>query len=251
MSSASEHAEAPSVRLNKYLARSGVASRRKADALIEAGRVQVNGEVVTDFSRQVHEGDEVVVDGEVVQPPEKVYLLLNKPEDAVTTTRDRRGRRTVMDLVDLPQRVKASVFPVGRLDRDTLGVLLLTNDGNLAHRLMHPRYEIEKLYVARTREAVKPHLIDELRRGVELEDGPARADEVMYTNPPQKDELGIVLHEGRNRQIHRMMAAVGHDVVYLERIGYAGLTVQGVPRGSWRRLEPPEVEDLKKLVGLS
>ena len=251
MSTDSENADAPSVRLNKYLARSGVASRRKADGLIEAGRVQVNGEVVTDFGRQVREDDEVTVDSHPVQPPDKVYLLLNKPEDAVTTTRDRRGRRTVMDLVDLPSRVKESVFPVGRLDRDTLGVLLLTNDGNLAHRLMHPRYEIEKLYLARTRRPVKPHLIDELRRGVELEDGPASADEVVYTSPPQKDEVGIVLHEGRNRQIHRMMAAVGHEVRYLERIGYAGLTSQGVSRGAWRHLRAQEVEGLKKLVGLS
>ena len=238
------------MRLNKYIARSGVTSRRKADDLIEAGQVQVNGEVVTRLGIRVQEGDEVTVEGRSITPQEKDYLLLNKPENTVTTTRDRHGRSIVMDCIELPREKKDALFPVGRLDRDTVGVLLLTTDGELGHRLMHPRYEIEKLYRVRTRASVKPHQIDQLRRGVELDDGMAQADDVFYTRPPQKDEVGMVLHEGRNRQIHRMMAAIGHKATSLERVGYAGLTAEGVPRGAWRRLQGWEVQGLRRLVEL-
>lgn len=239
------------MRLNKYIARSGVTSRRKADGLIEEGRVQVNGQTVTELASRVSEEDDVVVDGEHITPQDKIYLLLNKPEDAVTTKKDRRGRRTVMDLLDLPDREKDALFPVGRLDRDTLGVLLLTTDGEFAHRLMHPRYGVEKAYLVRTRESVKPHEIDLLRRGVELEDGTAGAEDVFYTQPPRKDEVGMILHEGRNRQIHRMVEALGNKVTYLERVAYGGLTSEGVPPGQWRRLSEHEVEALKHMVGLA
>ena len=238
------------MRLNKYIARSGVTSRRKADDLIEAGLVKVNGEVVTRLGTRVQEGDEVAVEGRSISPQEKDYILLNKPENTVTTTQDRHGRAIVMDCIELPREKKDALFPVGRLDRDTVGVLLLTTDGELGHRLMHPRYEVEKLYRVRTRDSVKPHQIDQLRRGVELDDGRAGADDVFYTHPPQKDEVGMVLHEGRNRQIHRMMAAIGHKVTSLERVGYAGLTAEGVSRGAWRRLQSWEVHGLRQLVEL-
>ncbi len=238
------------VRLNKYVARAGVCSRRKADALIDEGLVKVNGRVVREYWHAVEPGDEVEVNGRLVSPRRHVYVLLNKPRDVITTTNDERGRRIVMDLVALPEAESAGLFPVGRLDRDTVGTLLMTNDGELAHRLMHPRYRIEKRYVVRTREAVKPHQIDQLKRGVELEDGLARADEAIYVRPPNHHEIGLQLHEGRNRQVRRMLEALGHEVVSLERVQYAGLSTEGVRRGKWRKLFPHEIRRLRNLVHL-
>jgi 23S rRNA pseudouridine2605 synthase len=238
------------VRLNRFIARAGGPSRRKADELIEAGRVRINGQVVTDFWYLVRPGDAVEVGGRLLSERQAVYLLLNKPAGVITTTDDERGRSTVMDLVDLPPREKEGLFPVGRLDRDTQGVLLLTSDGTLAHRLMHPRYEIEKLYVVRTRESVKPHQLEQLRQGVPLEDGLARADRVAYLHAENHHEIGVQLHEGRNRQIRRMLEALGHEIVSLERVHYAGLTTEGVRRGKWRRLLPHEVQRLRHLVKL-
>ena len=238
------------VRLNKYIARSGVTSRRKADDLIDQGRVKVNGEVVKEYWYRVQEEDTVEVNGTVISPRRHVYILLNKPKDTITTTDDERDRETVLDLIRLPDKENLGLFPVGRLDRDTLGVLLITNDGDLAHRLMHPSYEIDKLYLVRTKEPVKPHQLDQLREGVALEDGPAAADQVAYARSDDHHEIGLRLHEGRNRQIRRMMDALGHDVVHLERINYAGLTAEGVRRGKWRRLRPHEIDALRRKVGL-
>lgn len=238
------------MRLNKYIARSGVTSRRKADTLIDEGRVRINGEVVKEYWYQVQDDDTVEVNGRVISPRRKVYLLLNKPKDTITTTDDEHDRDIVLDLIQLPEKDQLGLFPVGRLDRDTVGVLLITNDGDLAHRLMHPSYEIDKLYVIRTREPVKPHQLEELLQGVELEDGPAAADRVTYVRPDDHHEIGLRLHEGRNRQIRRMMEALGHDVVHLERVNYAGLTAEGVRRGKWRRLEEHEVQTLRNKVGL-
>lgn len=237
-------------RLNKYLAQAGVASRRKADALIDQGRVKVNGEVATEYWYAVQEGDVVEVNGRRVSPQPHLYLLLNKPKDTITTTADERGRRTVLDVVRLSEAEKQGLFPVGRLDRHTVGVLLLTNDGELAHRLMHPRYETEKLYVVRTKTPVKPHELDVLRRGVDLEDGPARADRAAYVDPERPREIGLQLHEGRNRQVRRMLEALGHEVVHLERVRYAGFTTQGLRPGKWRRLRPEEVRRLRRRVNL-
>ncbi|RMH61150.1 MAG: rRNA pseudouridine synthase [Bacteroidetes bacterium] len=238
------------IRLNRYMARAGVCSRRKADALIAEGRVKVNGRPAT-VGQTVYEHDEVEVGGRVISPRPYVYILLNKPDDVITTVQDERSRRTVMDLVTLPDDEKAALFPVGRLDRHTLGVLLLTNDGELAHRLMHPRYAVEKLYRVRTREPIRPHELDALRRGVDLDDGPARADRVAYLHPPDHHEIGLMLHEGRNRQVRRMLEALGHEVVELERVQYAGLTTEGLRRGKWRRLEPHEIRRLRRLVKLT
>jgi 23S rRNA pseudouridine2605 synthase len=238
------------VRLNRYVAQAGVCSRREADVLIREGRVRVNGRAVTELGVRVQPGDQVEVNGRRVSPRPFVYLLLNKPADTITTTDDERGRKTVLDLIDLPPAEKEGLFPVGRLDRDTQGVLLLTNDGELSHRLMHPSYQIDKLYRVRTRMPVKPDELARLRDGVLLDDGMARADQVAYVQPPDLHELGLLLHEGRNRQIRRMLEAIGHLVERLERVGYAGLTTEGLRRGKWRRLLPHEVTRLYRLVKL-
>ena len=238
------------MRLNRYIARAGVCSRRDADGLIELGQVKVNGTVVTEFSTYVTDEDDVEVKGRTISPQRHVYLLVNKPSDTITTTDDPKDRRTVMDLVRLPDSEKGSLFPVGRLDRDTVGVLLLTNDGELAHRLMHPSYEVEKLYRVRTKDPVKPHEIDLLKKGIQLEDGVATADEAAYVALPDRHEVGLRIHEGRNRQIRRMFELLGHAIEDLERVNYAGLTTVGVRRGKWRRLQPHEVRRLRKQVKL-
>jgi len=238
------------VRLNKYIAHAGVCSRRKADALIDQELVKINGAVVREYWHPVGPGDVVEVNGRIISPRRFVYLLLNKPKDTITTTHDERGRSTVMDLVQTASDEHEGLYPVGRLDRDTTGILLLTNDGELAHRLMHPRYNITKRYVVRTRAAVKPHEIDQLRRGVDLEDGPAKADQAAYVNLPDHHEVGLEIHEGRNRQIRRMFEALGHEITALERVTYADLTSAGVRRGKWRKLFPYEVQRLRNLVHL-
>ncbi|MBE2185501.1 MAG: rRNA pseudouridine synthase [Rhodothermales bacterium] len=238
------------MRLNRFLARAGVAARRKADEMIAAGAVAVNGRVVTEMGVQVQPGDVVTVNGRPVTPTEHLYLLLNKPDDFITTKDDERGRATVLDLIGLPEAEKGALFPVGRLDRHTTGVLLLTTDGELAHRLLHPSYGVKKYYRIRTRDTVKPHDIEALKAGVMLDDGPATPDNVGYIALPDYHELGMLLHEGRNRIVRRMMEALGHEVMELERVRYADLTSEGVRRGKWRRLTPVEVKRLRRLVKL-
>ena len=234
-------------RLNRYIARAGVCSRRAADSLIDQGAVKVNGHTVRAYWHQVERGDSVEVNGRLVSPRPYEYLLMNKPKDTITTARDDRSRPTVMELI--PEAVRTGLFTVGRLDRDTVGVLLLTSDGELGHRLMHPSYRVPKRYVIRTRKPIKPHDVERLRTGVKLEDGIAQAD--MAAPVDQKDlcQLGLELHEGRNRQVRRMLEAIGHQVLALERVSYADLTAQGVRRGKWRRLRPHEVTRLRRLVG--
>ncbi len=239
------------MRLNRYVARAGVCSRRDADKLIEQGRVKVNGNVVTQFSTYVTDADTVEANGKLISPNPHVYILVNKPKDTIATTDDPNDRRTVMDLVRLPESEKSSLFPVGRLDRDTTGVLLVTNDGVLAHRLMHPSFEVDKLYLVRTRAAMKPHEIDILKSGIDLEDGPAAADEAAYVALPDRHQVGLRLHQGRNRQIRRMFEVLGHEVEHLERVNYAGLTAEGIRPGKWRRLEPFEVKRLRRQVNLN
>ena len=227
-----------SVRLNAYLARAGIASRRKADELIKAGRVTVNGEP-GQLNTFVERRDRVEVDGEPVAPQELTYVLLHKPSGTVTTASDPQRRPTVVELVAVPERV----VPVGRLDADTTGALLLTNDGPLAHRLAHPRYGVEKVYEVEVEGRPSAETIRALEQGVELEDGrtaPARARLVG----PSKIEL--TLHEGRNRQVKRMLEAVGHPVLRLHRSRYAGLSVEGLEPGAWRELEPSEVNRLSR-----
>jgi len=231
------------VRLNAFLARSGVASRRGADELIRAGRVSVNGEPGR-FDTEVGRRDRVELDGRRLALQPLTYVLLNKPAGTVTTAHDPKGRPTVVQLVDLPVRV----VPVGRLDADTTGVLLLTNDGDLAHRLAHPRYEVEKVYRAQVAGDPDATTLERLRSGVELEEGRTAPAGVRRLAP---GHIELTLHEGRNRQVRRMGDAVGHPVRRLERTRYAGLDARGVAPGEWRELTRDEVEGLKRRVGLA
>jgi pseudouridine synthase len=234
--------ENAAVRLNAYLARSGVASRRGADALITAGRITVNG-APGQLNTFVGSADDVRVDGRVVGKQALRYVLLNKPRGTITTAHDPEGRPTVVDLVGGPTRV----VPVGRLDRDTTGVLLLTNDGELAHRLSHPRYRVEKVYVAEVEGEPDDAELRRLADGVELEDGvtaPARVRSLAH------GRVELALHEGRNQQVRRMLEAVGHPVVRLRRSRYAGLTTGRLGRGRFRDLTREEVARLRRLVGL-
>jgi 23S rRNA pseudouridine2605 synthase len=225
------------VRLNAYLARAGVASRRGADELIRAGRVRVNGQVAG-LATFVEPSDRVELDGRPLAPEPLVYILLHKPAGVVTTASDPHGRRTVVELVDVPQRV----VPVGRLDSDTTGALLLTNDGPLAHRLAHPRYEVDKVYEAEVEGEPDDETLRRLSSGVELEDSVTAPATVRRLGPSR---LELTLHEGRKHQVKRMCAAVGHPVRRLHRSGYAGLTLEGVPRGGWRELTAGEVAAMR------
>jgi 23S rRNA pseudouridine2605 synthase len=227
------------MRLNAYLARAGIASRRGSDDLIKAGRVRVN-DLPGELNTYVHSGDRVEVDGEEVTPQGLRYVLLNKPAETVTTARDPQGRPTVVQLVeDIPERV----VPVGRLDADTTGALLLTNDGPLAHRLAHPRYGVEKVYEADVEGEPDDAALEQLAAGVELDDG-LTAPAIVRRLGPAKLEL--TLHEGRKHQVKRMCEAVGHPVLRLHRSRYAGLTVEGLEPGAWRELEPSEVKRLSR-----
>ena len=235
------------VRLNRYISRAGVASRRESDEIIAAGRVTLNGTVVTEMGVQVGPTDKVTVDGRPIGPVGLTYILMNKPTGVITTTSDERDRRTVMSLLDLPRHELEGLFPVGRLDRNTSGALLFTTDGDLAHRLMHPRYETVKHYLCRTERPLAEADIDRLLAGVVLDDGPAKADNVQFVDP---SVVAIGLHEGRNRQVRRMIEAIGHRVDALERIAYAGLGLEGLRRGKWRRLHAHEVNTLRRKVKL-
>ena len=225
------------MRLNAYLARAGVASRRKADELIKAGRVTVNGEP-GQLNTFVQRRDRVAVDGEPVELQPLTYVLLHKPAGTVTTASDPQGRPTVVELVDHAARV----VPVGRLDADTTGALLLTNDGELAHRLAHPRYEVEKVYVAEVEGEPSDEALRRLEDGVELDDGPTAPARVRRLGP---HTVELSVHEGRKHQVKRMLAAVSHPVTRLHRSRYAGLTLEGLEPGQWRELEPFEVERLR------
>ncbi len=228
------------MRLNAYLARAGVASRRKADELIKAGRVTVNGEP-GQLNTFVSPRDRVELDGRPLEKQRLAYLLLHKPAGVVTTASDPQGRPTVVELV---ADHETRVVPVGRLDADTTGALLLTNDGELAHRLAHPRYEVEKVYEAEVEGDPSDKTLHRLERGFELDDGrtaPARAKRLA----PSRVELA--LHEGRKHQVKRMLEAVGHPVTRLHRSRYAGLSLEGVEPGEWRELEPGEVARLQSL----
>ena len=228
------------MRLNAYLARAGVSSRRGADELIRAGRVRVNGEVAG-LATFVERGDTVELDGRRLEPETLSYVLLHKPRGVVTTARDPHGRRTVVEVVGHERRV----VPVGRLDVDTTGALLLTNDGPLAHRLMHPRYEVDKVYEADVEGRPSDEALRALAQGVQLEDGPTAPARVRRLAPAT---IELTLHEGRKHQVKRMCGAVGHPVRRLHRRAYAGVTVDGVEPGEWRELTRAEVDDLRALA---
>jgi len=225
------------VRLNAYLARAGVASRRKAGDLIKAGRVTVNG-APGQLNTFVAAHDRVEVDGKPVAKQKLAYVLLHKPTGVVTTASDPEGRPTVLDLVQHDSRI----VPVGRLDVNTTGALLLTNDGELAHRLAHPRYGVEKTYIAAVEGKPNDNALRALERGVELEDGVTSPARVRRLAPSR---IEVTIHEGRNRQVRRMLDAVGHPATRLHRSGYAGLSADDLEPGAWRELKGPEVERLR------
>lgn len=228
--------------LNKYLAHSGVSSRRDAAALIKEGKVEVNGKVLTEPGYRVQPEDKVTMEGKLMKPQQHfVYVLLNKPKDFLTTTEDDRGRRTVMELVS--GATEDRLYPIGRLDRNTTGVLLLTNDGDLAQKLSHPKYESKKIYQVSLDKDLTKRDFDQIVEGVMLEDGMAKVDRLAYLD--KKSEIGLEIHSGRNRIVRRIFESLGYDVVKLDRVMYAGLTKKNVSRGKWRFLTEKEVITLK------
>ena len=227
------------IRLNKYLANSGMCSRREADRMIKAGQVEVNGETVTEMGVKVSLDDEVKYNGLVIKPERKRYILLNKPKDYITTLKDPNARHTVMDLIE--GACKERVYPVGRLDRNTTGVLLFTNDGDLAKKLTHPSNEVQKVYHVTTDKAVAVADLEKMTEGFDLEDGFIKADEVGYLDPRSKSEVGIRIHSGRNRIVRRIFEFLGYEVAKLDRISFAGLDKKGLARGRWRFLSEKEV----------
>lgn len=238
-----------SVRLNKFLANAGIASRRKADLLIQEGKVKVNGKVVLGMGIKIlPEKDKVFVNGkQVTVLDEPIYIVFNKPKDCITTTNDERGRTTVMDYV----KTKSRLFPVGRLDRNTTGVLLLTNDGELANRLMHPRLEVKKAYKVTLDRPMSSEDAQQLTKGVKLEDGVTAESEVYVIPGGRQRVVGVAIHEGRNRQVHRMFGRLGYEVKKLDRVGYGEITVEGLRRGEWRYLTKAELAILRKLIGMN
>jgi 23S rRNA pseudouridine2605 synthase len=232
------------IRLNRYLAQAGVGSRREADELITTGAVTVNGKVVTELGTKVKPEDIVHFGGQKLNIEQKRYVLLNKPKDTITTTDDPRDRHTVMSLI--AKACSERLYPVGRLDRTTTGVLLLTNDGDLAKKLTHPSHGAEKLYHATLDRSLTVEELHKLTEGVHLEDGPAHADEVSFVGA-SKREVGLKIHMGRNRVVRRMFEALGAEVVKLDRVMFAGLTKKELQRGHWRHLSEKEVTWLKQM----
>jgi 23S rRNA pseudouridine2605 synthase len=225
----------------------GITSRRKAEELIRDGKVEVNRAVVTNLATRVNPAhDKVFVNGKsVVQVDDYLYLVLNKPKDSITTLSDEKGRRTVMSMV----RAKQRVFPIGRLDRNTTGVLLLTNDGEFANRLMHPKFEIPKSYRVTCDTPVALRDADALRRGIMLEEGKTAPAEVYILPGRKGKEIGVTIHEGRNRQVRRMFESLGYDVLKLDRVAYGPVTKEGLARGETRSLTKTEVRGLKQMAG--
>jgi 23S rRNA pseudouridine2605 synthase len=236
------------IRLNKFIANTGLCSRREADEMIEAGAFKVNGVIVTQLGTKVGPEDKVHYGDQLLRREKMVYVLLNKPKDYITTTDDPQERKTVLDLV--AGAGDERIYPVGRLDRNTTGVLLLTNDGDLAERLMHPKYNVEKIYQVSLDMNLRKEDFDKILEGVELEDGFIKADDMSFVGDGEDHkEVGIVLHSGRNRIVRRLFEHLGYTVKHLDRVGYAGLTKKNVPRGKWRLLQDREVGFLKMKVG--
>jgi len=235
------------IRLNRYISNSGVCSRRKADELIQAGVVTVNGTVITELGTKVDPiKDEIRYNGEKLKREKMVYVLLNKPKDYITTTDDPQERRTVMHLVE--KATKERIYPVGRLDRNTTGLLLLTNDGNLAEKLSHPRNRIMKIYHVELSKNLTQGDFNKIEFGVELEDGFIKPDDISYIQGASKREVGIQIHSGKNRIVRRIFESLGYEIVKLDRVIYANLTKKDLPRGRWRYLEEKELIQLKHFI---
>jgi len=235
------------IRLNRYISNAGICSRRKADELIVAGVVSVNGEVVSELGFKVNPAKDVVrYNGATLKREKMVYVLLNKPKDYITTTDDPQERRTVMQLVEKASRER--IYPVGRLDRNTTGLLLMTNDGDLADKLSHPRNSVVKLYQIELDKSLTQGDLNKIGFGLELEDGFIKPDMVSYVAGASKREVGIQIHSGKNRIVRRIFEHLGYEVVKLDRTIYANLTKKDLPRGRWRYLEEEEVIQLKHLI---
>ena len=231
------------IRLNKYMANAGVCSRREADEFIQQGLVKVNGVVMNELGTKITRSDVVTFQDKVVTLEHKIYVLLNKPKDCVTTSDDPQGRLTVMDIVR--NACTERIYPVGRLDRNTTGVLLLTNDGDLASKLTHPKFIKKKIYHVWTDKDVSEEDMQRIADGIELEDGPIHADAVSYATDTDKNQVGIEIHSGRNRIVRRIFEALGYRVTKLDRVYFAGLTKKNLPRGRWRYLTQQEVTMLQ------
>ncbi len=236
--------EPSGMRLNRYIAAAGVCSRREADNLIQSGQVQVNGQVVTEMGTKIQKGDRVTYQGKQLRAEQLRYVLLNKQKNTVTTTSDPEGRRTVMD--DIEGACEERLVPVGRLDRHTTGLLLLTNDGELTTKLMHPSYGVRKVYEALLDKPLSPQDEEKIWAGLELEDGPMSVDDFAVLSPDRRT-VGLEIHIGRNRIVRRTFEHLGYSVERLDRVAYAGLTKKDLRRGAWRFLSPQEVITLKHL----
>lgn len=237
----------PNPRLNKYVANAGIASRRAADELIKAGHVMVNDKVVVEMGYRVQAGDVIRYKGEIIEPETRqVYILMNKPKNTVTTVQDTHGRRTVMDI--LKDACDERIYPVGRLDMNTTGLLLFTNDGELAKRLSHPSYKVKKIYHVVLEREVEAQDLQKISQGLELEDGLAEVDKVSYVKGQPKNEVGVEIHIGKNRIVRRIFSHLGYEVIRLDRVYYAGLTKKDIPRGMYRFLEEAEIRMLKHFV---
>ena len=230
------------IRLNKFMANAGICSRREADEYITGGLVKVNGEVVTELGSKISRSDVVEYDGKVITPERKCYVLLNKPKDCVTTSDDPNGRTTVLDIVK--NACEERIYPVGRLDRNTTGVLLLTNDGDLASKLTHPKFVKKKIYHVWTDRDIAEEDMQRIADGIELEDGEIHADAISYVSD-ERNQAGIEIHSGRNRIVRRIFEHLGYRVVKLDRVYFAGLTKKNLPRGHWRYLTQEEVNYLR------
>jgi 23S rRNA pseudouridine2605 synthase len=241
-SEASDHL----IPLNKYISHSGICSRRDAALLIRDGKVELNGKIVTEPGIRVSTKDLIKLDGKKITPSKNfVYILLNKPKDYITTTDDPQGRKTVLNLIK--NATSERVYPIGRLDRNTSGVLLLTNDGDLAQKLSHPKHGIKKIYHVVLDKALTKADFEKIVQGVQLEDGLATVDAIAYAEAKDKSEVGLEIHSGRNRIVRRIFEHLGYDVRGLDRVVYAGLTKKNVPRGKWRLLTEKEIRVLKYL----
>ena len=233
------------MRLNRFIAHGGICSRREADTFISAGSVTVNGKVVSEMGYQVLPTDEVRFDGRLISSERKGYVLLNKPKNFITTTSDEKGRHTVMELI--ANASKQRLFPVGRLDRNTTGLLLFTNDGELADKLTHPKFGVRKIYHVALNQSLKVNHLQAIEAGITLEDGPIEVDAISYIQGATKSEVGIEIHSGKNRVVRRIFEHLGYEVTKLDRVSFAGLTKKDLPRGHFRHLTEKEVSFLRMI----
>ena len=234
------------LRLNRYISHSGVCGRREADVLIQEGKIKVNGKRVTELGSKVKFSDLIEYNGKKLNFEKPSYVLLNKPKGFISTVKDERGRRTVMELVRSAGNER--LFPVGRLDMNTTGLLLLTNDGDLTKKLTHPSHLVQKIYHVTVDKVVEDEHLEQIKKGLELEDGFIKVDSVSRIEKGEKNELGLELHSGKNRIVRRIMEHLGYRVIRLDRVVFANLTKKDIPRGNWRHLSPKEITFLKRIT---